>query len=214
MGERLPARSITAALVCVLVAGAAELAAVDSAGGSARATALIRPGMGIGKVRLGMTVAQVRRALGPPHLINRRARLGFGRSYVEYAWDYGWWLVAFAGPEGRLRAVRIATRSSRERTRNGLGVDSRPRAVLRRYPDASCRMILGTHHMGPGQYDAWLAFRHAGGRLTIFSLDWRTQAPPTRIDEVIVKEPVREVGAGRDLPCPARWLRVWAPKRV
>jgi hypothetical protein len=117
------------------VAAASALVAT-SAQGSGETNALIRPGVGIGKIRLGMTFAQVRRGLGRPMFVNRNVRLPFGGRYVEYVWNYTEWLVGFQTRRGVLRAVRISTISPKERTRDGVGLRSGLRDVLRRYPRA------------------------------------------------------------------------------
>ena len=73
--------ALPVALVAAVVAAAA-------AHGAPQRDALVRPGVGIGKIRLGMTPAQVFRALGRTPLVNRRIDFGFGTRYVEYGWDY------------------------------------------------------------------------------------------------------------------------------
>jgi hypothetical protein len=192
-------------LVASVASSVVLVATVGSADAARSRTALVRPGIGIGKVWLGMSVAQVRRALGPAQLVNRRVRVGFGRSYVEYAWDNGWWLVGFQGRRGRLRVVRIATLSPRERTRERLGIGSRVRAVLARYPHATCRRV------GPflGNGDTQLVVRHATGTLTVFSLPLDERPGAMRIDEIIVKQPVREFGIVGIKDCPANWRTLW-----
>jgi len=60
-------------------AGVAAAVAAAAAATAPSVTQLIRPGVAIGKVRLGMSFAQVRRALGRPQLVNRREERGFGR---------------------------------------------------------------------------------------------------------------------------------------
>ena len=179
--------------------------AAGAAGASASATEIIRPGEAIGRIRLGMSLAAVRRALGPPQTVNRRVRLGFGRRYVEYSWDYGWWSVGLQGRAGDLRVVRIGTSSSRERTPAGIGPGSHVRDVVRRYPGAQCRR----NHPRGGQ---WIVLRHGGGRLTAFAVAVGpvTIGPPDverrdRVLEVIVKAPVREHGVTRIVACPADW---------
>ena len=179
--------------------------ATGTAGAVPSATQVIRPGQAIGKVRLGMSLAEVRRALGPPETVNRRVRLGFGRRYVEYGWDYGWWSVGLQGAAGDLRVVRIGTSSPRERTRVGIGVGSHVRDVVRRYPGAQCRR----NHPRGGQ---WIVLRHSGGRLTAFAVAVGplTVGPPDverrdRVLEVVVKAPVREHGVTRVVACPASW---------
>lgn len=183
---------------------AVVIAAAGSAAGATQRDAVVRPGVSIGKVRLGMTFAEVRRGLGRPMFVNRRERLGFGRVYVEYAWSYAEWLVGFQSERRALRVVRISTTLRNERTRDGIGVGTRVRAIVRRYPNAQCR----THSATIG--GTWVSIRHQRGRLTIFKIGPLRQTPPYTQGavEVVVKEPVREFGVGRIGPCPADW-RNW-----
>jgi hypothetical protein len=98
------------------VASFACVAATASATGAPDGTALIRPGVGIGKVRLGMTQAQVSRALGPHMAVNVRERR-FGLTYLELAYDYSAYTVGFFGAPGKLRVVSVATSLRREHPR-------------------------------------------------------------------------------------------------
>jgi hypothetical protein len=194
----------------------AVLAVSASAGvaaGAPERDTLVRPGVGIGKVRLGMTLAQVRRGLGRPMFVNRNVRLGFGRRYVEYAWDYGWWLVGFEQRRGRLRAVRIEARAGTERTANGIGWGTRLREVLRRYPNARCRsyVLWNGRIAGGGVY-----IRDAAGRFTFFLLGalepqegTGVRPPKTGVTGFIVKEPFPEIGVARIVACPDGWRRIW-----
>jgi hypothetical protein len=91
---------------CLYVLPATLLAAAavaTPAGGSSNSSQLIRPAVGIGKVRLGMSLADVRRALGRDFAVNRRLRRGFGTTYVELGWDYSWWRVGFLVRRGQYR---------------------------------------------------------------------------------------------------------------
>jgi hypothetical protein len=183
---------------------AVAIAVAGSAAGANQRDALVRPGISIGKVRLGMTFAQVRSGLGRPMFVNRRVRLDFGRVYVEYAWAYSEWLVGFQSEGGVLRVVRISTTSRKERTRDGIGVGTRVRAIVRRYPNAQCR----THSATIG--GTWILIRHQRGRLTTFKIAPLSDKPPypQGAVEVVVKEPVREFGVGRIGTCPPDW-RTW-----
>ena len=185
--------------------GAVLLAAVLAAapaGGAPGRTALVRPGAGIGKVQLGMTLAQVRSAVGRPQVLNRRVRVGFGRTYVEYAWNYGELTVGFFARAGRLHAARISTTSPRERTREGLGRGSRPRDIARRYPTATCR-----YKYPPGV--EWVTVTHPNGRQTLFVVELDGIGPVRRrVIEVVVKDPFAEPGFGPsrfDHACPRDW---------
>jgi hypothetical protein len=93
--------------------------------------ALIRPGVGIGKVRVGMTFAQARLGLGPRPVLVRQRRYGFGSRYAEYAWRGSEWTVGVVGRGGRARVVSVATQARRERTSGGIGVGSSEHAVRR-----------------------------------------------------------------------------------
>ena len=112
----------------------AVLAAAGSAAGATQRTELIRPAVGIGKVRLGMSLTQVRRALGNEFAVNRRIGRGFGKTYVELGWDYSWWRVGFLVQRGRYRVVLVATQHRTERTRGGIGVGTSRRTLLRSLP--------------------------------------------------------------------------------
>jgi hypothetical protein len=59
--------------VSVLLVAAAGAA---PAGGERQADLLVRHGESIGKVKLGMTLAQVRRMLGPERAMNKREKRG------------------------------------------------------------------------------------------------------------------------------------------
>ena len=168
--------------------------------------ALVRPGRGIGRVSLGMTLAQVRRTLGPHTAVNARKRLGFGETYVELDWTYSTWRVGFEGRRGRLRAVRVATTMRRQRTPEGLGPDSRIRDIVRVYPRATCSdwAGLGTN----SSVGRWVTVRHAGGARTVFVVltEGTPQPPPGRVVEVMVQRPARGLAETRR-PCRGDWRR-------
>jgi hypothetical protein len=180
----------TAALASALAA--ALVAAAGSAEAVHERDAQIRPSVGIGKLRLGMTVGQVRRVLGPPQLLNRKVRLGFGREHREYVWNWFEWSVAFRGAPGRLRVVRVTTTLRNHRYR-GIGVGSRMRDLVRVFPTAICR--------GYSQTETQVLVRTRGGRQLRFKIVepyWRRPgvAPsgPIRVADVIVQEALPPLG--------------------
>lgn len=122
----------------VLACGLAGVAAADVAS-APDSSELIRPGVGIGKVRLGMTQAQVRRALGQRQAIVNVRERRFGLLYLEVAYDYSAYTVGFFGGPGRLRVVSVATALRRERTRTGLGPGSSLRRLRRVLTGEQCR---------------------------------------------------------------------------
>ena len=124
-----------------VLAVAALLAAASAATAGARpeSNALIRHGVGIGKVRLGMTETQVRAAMGRPTTTLREAG-SFGRPTIELQYGVDAYLVRLAGRP--LRVVQIATTLRKERTREGLGVGSLERDVVRAYgPRLRCERL-------------------------------------------------------------------------
>jgi hypothetical protein len=117
---------------------------------SASATeSTIVPGVGIGKVKLGMTQAQVEKVLGKDHLVNARATVG-GSAYRELAWNFSTWSVGFLRQGTTWRAVQVETTLSPQRTLAGIGVSSPFKQVVREYSQVFCGGIYST--FGPG-YD-------------------------------------------------------------
>jgi hypothetical protein len=176
------------------------LGAVE-AHGRAAGDLRIAPGRGIGKVRLGMTEAQVRRAMGRPRFVVTRSA-GFGLRSVEYQYGLAAYTVRLSGRPRRLRAIRVGTTLVRERTPNGLGVGSMERAVRRAYPTVRCEP-LETSRFGSVTLLTTIqrecTLFAASGRRTIFTSDvlerpyevvttatWSRRA---RVIEVSVAEP-------------------------
>jgi len=114
----------------IVLVVAASVAA--PAGAARQRDALIRPGVGIGEVWVGMTAAEVRRALGRP-FASRSKRDGFGRLRVELQFEDGYTFVTLAGRRGALRVVGVSTVKKAERTPQGVGVGSTERRVARAY---------------------------------------------------------------------------------
>jgi hypothetical protein len=80
------------------------------------------PGVGIGKVRLGMTLAQVKHVLGPPATTNIRAQLPDRRGYIEYGWNFSTLWVGFVNTKGVLHAVLVGTDLRSEGQFKGVGI--------------------------------------------------------------------------------------------
>ena len=118
-----------AAAVAVLLAGAF---AAPAAAGPAR-DAVVRPGVSVGKIRLGMTEAQLRRAMGAPDYVLRK-RGSFGRSTVQF--QYGprsEWTVDLTGPRAAMRVVSVTTFLRSQRLPNGFGPGTRELAIRKAY---------------------------------------------------------------------------------
>jgi hypothetical protein len=119
-----------------LVLGAAVIAGTVVSTASA-IELTIHPGVGIGKVRLGMTKAQAVRALGRDHFVNERQG-----AYTELAWDFGTWTVGFQ----RGRVVQVSTSLASQRTKKGVAPGRTTwRALMRAYPGGRCAYNGSSH---------------------------------------------------------------------
>jgi hypothetical protein len=158
-----------------LVVLAASLVALLATEASARTNVdlRIRPGQAIGKIRLGMTGAEVRGAMGKPRFVVRRPA-AFGLQALEYQYGLAEYTVRLSGRPGRLRAVRVGTTLVRERTPRGVGVGSLERTVLSAYPSTRCQ-TLRTYRSGSVTLVATIqrecTLFAPSGRRTIFTTD-------------------------------------------
>ena len=177
---------------------------------------VIRMGKGIGKVELGMTLPQVRRALGGPHF-SVYGRLDFGARgrYLELGWEFpgrtAWepviWQVGFRSTSrrGPLRVTRVATTAARERTPQGLGLGSRPLQLARAYRNATCVSRFGAiPHTG-----LWVVVSGARG-MTAFQIGERGRNrggwSPHFVVQVMVQRDWFAKGPGHE-PCSPGWER-------
>jgi hypothetical protein len=180
---------------------ASVIAAALAAGAAASETETgIRPGVGIGSVRLGMTETRVRAVLGPPSYVVRRERRGFGSRYIEFGWNQAAWTVALQGRDGHLRVVKVATTLRTQRVRR-VGAGSLLRAVVTAFPGTRCVDKWLTHRapntIVPSSFHGrWLIVGEARRSHTVFvvgySFDSTNNAatpPPGQVAEVIVQEP-------------------------
>lgn len=160
--------------VTVLAVGALVLVPAIATATPAR-DAVVRPGIGIGKVELGMTLPQVRSALGgPPFTADRRINLGAGGRYIEYTWEVGsldvrTWRVGLRSTtrNGPPRVVRVSTTVSNQKTREGLGVGSRPRDIVRSFSGASCELRSDREK---GWYGIWIVVQQPNRGMLAFNL--------------------------------------------
>ena len=147
-----------------LAALGAPLLLVPSAFG---ADARIRPGKGIGKVDLGMTLAQVKRAMGP-HDLARSRRLGPTQRRLELQWWIGLrghsYTVALRGHGNDLRVTLVMTDVPSERTAGGIGPGVGLQRVRTSYPNVLCTV----YGMFNGLRERILV--HRGGRETAFAI--------------------------------------------
>lgn len=103
----------------------------------------IRPGAGIGPIRLGMTELQVRRALGRPSTVHR-ARAG--RIYIVSLNYYmrGEYRVTLRGPRGAVRVSLVGTISPEQRTSQGLGIGTSEARLRDAYSSLRCKDVRGS----------------------------------------------------------------------
>jgi hypothetical protein len=138
----------------------------------------VRHGLGIGRVTLGMTYAEVRKILGGPQTVDKQERLRDGRRYIEFSWDFGWWTVGFMGRPGKLRVASIQTLNRDERTVEGLGVGSLERSV-RRTLRVRC-LAVAARNRPDWSFEARCAYPSHRGRETVFLLDFVQGVPHRR----------------------------------
>jgi hypothetical protein len=156
-------------------------------------------GRGIGNINLGMTLPQVRRALGGRRhaLVYRNINFGTGRC-LELGWELpgptSWdpviWQIGFRSWwRGQpLRVTRVATTARRERTSKRIGIGSRPRDIVRAYPSATCieRPYAGMPFQG-----TWIVVEKLGVGMTAFMINEEgfpgPSPTPTYVSTVMVQ---------------------------
>ena len=120
-----------------LLVAVAMTAVAAGASAAPEANQAITLGRGIGKIRVGMTETRLREVVGRPRVIYDR-RTSFGSRSMTYEYGQADYAVRLHGRPGRLRVVGVSTTLRRERTREGIGVGSLERTVLRTYRDVRC----------------------------------------------------------------------------
>ncbi len=201
------------------------LAAIVVASASATESTIF-PGVGIGKVKLGMTRAQVERALGKDFLVNRRASIG-GSQYMELGWNFSSWSVGFLKSGRTYRVSQVGTTLWAQRTTKGIGPGTLWRKLVRTYPGGLCTTD-GNSLALPGQniiggYLEYLVPRK-GGTQTIYMLQglYEDKADPTkvthyRVFEVHVRTPFYRLPEfAPDFPyrCAPGWQSTDTPEHV
>ncbi len=157
--------------------GVAVVAAVLTAS-AAGAAPSIRPGIGIGSVRLGMADAQVRALLGKPPAAERRS-MGFGRVSAVLQYDGVATTIVLDGRRSGLRVTAVATTQARYRTSEGFGVGTPEATLVRRLGPAFRCEPLKTIPSESGPFisgrQGWRRCAVAGPRDTITV--WFTRVP-------------------------------------
>jgi hypothetical protein len=130
------------------------------ASGAAAMEETIYPGVGIGKLKLGMTRAQVVRTLGKDYVVNAS-----GAGYTELGWNFSSWTVRLR--EGR--AVEVGTALQTQRTTKRVGPGSFWLKLVKAYPGGSCTFTGPPPGFGAYAVLEYLV-AHKGGTQTVFTL--------------------------------------------
>jgi hypothetical protein len=112
-----------------VVLGCLALLLAVTASAAPQRDLLIRPGVGIGKVKLGMSLKQVRAVWGKPQAVTVRREGKAKVRLTELQYDFAAYVVTLIGPRGRQRVIRVGTTLAKERMTNGLGVGSLERRL-------------------------------------------------------------------------------------
>jgi hypothetical protein len=184
-------------LAC-LAGVAVALVFVAAGGAASEANTVVRHGEAIGRVKLGMTLQQVRSILGPARATNKQEKRGTrGYRYLELDWDYTWWTVGFLrAPGGKYRAVSVGTIQKGQRTPEALGADSTERELYAKLP-VSCRQVFSRR----GAFlQGECVYRRPRGRQTVFVLSrWQDEDDPPDVTRVVQVE-VRDASFYRGWP--------------
>jgi hypothetical protein len=128
----------------------------------------IYPGIGIGKIKLGMTTRQVESHLGTTHLLNAHSG-----AYTEWAWDFASWTVGFEGGH----VVQISTTLRAQHTSKGVGPGTPASSLVKAFPGGRCThatSLGSTNSLGNpnflAEYGTEYLVTHRGGGQTIFIL--------------------------------------------
>jgi hypothetical protein len=128
------------------------------ASGASAMEETISPGVGIGKVKLGMTRGQVVRALGRDYVVNES-----GSAYTELGWNFSSWTVRLRAG----RAVEVGTALRTQRTTKRVGPGTLWLKLVKAYPGGACT-FTGVTTSADGVLEYLVA--HKGGTQTLFSL--------------------------------------------
>ena len=132
------AGTLAAALLCLLVLGAAE------------SGAKIVPQKGIAGAKLGMTKERVLNKLGEPDRSRIRNNPFSGQDFIELKYGKTW--VSFDGTLDSSKVWGVSTKDRRERTASGVGVGSTQRQVKAGVESVTCAKEFGIRHCYVGEF--------------------------------------------------------------
>jgi hypothetical protein len=175
-------------------------------GGALASESTIHPGVGIGKVKLGMTVAQVKHVLGSGYSVDERKP-----GYLELGWNFASWTVAFK----QQRAVLVSTTVRGQRTTTGAGPGALWPKVVHVYPGGRCTFKLVNY-----SWRLEYLVPHRGGSQTLFVFkdiydEAKAETTGYDVTEAIVRtpyEPLPEFASGWRDGCAAGWAKATVPR--
>jgi hypothetical protein len=149
----------------LFIAGVAALIVVASSSGI---ESTIYPGVGIGKIKIGMTPRQVEARLGSAHILNAH-----DGAYTEWAWNFGSWTVGFRGGH----VVQVATTVRAQQTSKRVGPGTTAERLVKAYPGGRCTHAVAFGSATPlpstnfwKSYGTEYLVARKGGGQTIFVL--------------------------------------------
>jgi hypothetical protein len=175
---------------CIGAVCAAVLTALTAAGPTAADTpgeTLLRPGVAVGELRLGMTLKQVRKALGAPLLVSYREQFPAQGTYVQY--NFGRDTVVEVGvftKRGATVARVVLVKSSKgARTSAGIGVGSTHKTLQRRLGARCYRQLVGDKIYAPYRdFVSCYLGKTQKTPVTHFSLVPECSLPPDRYSRI------------------------------
>jgi len=144
--------------------GVLLIAGIVASGASAMEDT-INPGVGIGKLKLGMTRAQVVHALGKGYTVNESSP-----AFTELGWNFSSWTVRLKNG----RAVEVGTSLRNQKTVKRVGPGAFWQNLVKAYPGGAC-----TFNNVDTTLDGTLEYlvAHKGGTQTLFTLHpWPVRA--------------------------------------
>jgi hypothetical protein len=188
-----------------VAAGVATVVTFAAVGGASASESTIYPGVGIGKVKLGMTVVQVKHALGSGDLVDVRKP-----GYLELGWNFASWTVGFQ----KSRAVLVSTTVHGQKTTTGAGPGAAWPRVVHAYPGGRCTFQLVNY-----TWRLEYLVPHRGGSQTLFVFreifDDTGDVDAYQVVEAVVRtpyEPLPEFAPGWHDQCAAGWAQAKVPR--
>ncbi len=188
------------------VCGVAVAAALILTAGASATESTIYPGVGIGKIKLGMTLSQVEHVFGRDYIVDARSP-----DYLELGWNYATWAVGFQ----RGRAVLVSTTLHTQRTTAGAGPGAPWLKVVHAYPGGRCTFNGLSYH-----WRLEYLVPHRGGTQSLFvfrEVYDETQGRVTGYEavEATVRKPFKplpEFASGWRWPCLEGWAKTELPQ--